>query len=96
MRNQRRAQPVCCAVSCKRRCGVHSLRSTLETWGDVYAQVLAMLPSPVICLSATVGDVAQLWQWLAALQQAKGHRMAPLVESTRRWNDLRLQVRRCQ
>lgn len=61
--------------------------------GPVYEQALALLPSPVICLSATVGSAGRLWRWLAGLQRGKGRDMAPLVETTHRWSDLRIQAR---
>jgi ATP-dependent RNA helicase DDX60 len=65
--------------------------------GSIYERVLAMLPCPMICLSATVGNVPTLWSWLKSLQEQKpwaGGRltMAPLVESHKRWSDLQLQV----
>jgi hypothetical protein len=60
--------------------------------GSVYERVLAQIPCPVICLSATVGNASVLWRWLASLQQQKGLTMAPLVQISHRWNDLQLQI----
>jgi superfamily II RNA helicase len=60
--------------------------------GAVYERVLSLVPCPMICLSATIGNAAILWDWLRELQEAKGMRMAALVHSHRRWSDLQLQV----
>lgn len=60
--------------------------------GHSYERVLSMLPCPVIALSATIGRAYVLHEWLRGVTEARGQRMAPLVERHGRWADLRLHM----
>jgi ATP-dependent RNA helicase DDX60 len=60
--------------------------------GPQYERILALLPCPVIALSATIGNAQELWEWLRSVTEARGQRMAPLVEHYGRWADLRMHI----
>lgn len=60
--------------------------------GHLYERVLALLPCPVIALSATIGNSRTMWEWLKGVTEARGQCMAPLVQRNGRWADLRLQI----
>ena len=74
---------------------VHSIGE--ESQGATWERMLALLPCPVVCLSATVGNVPVLQGWLELLEANKaaaGHGTGKLIlaEHGDRWNDLRMKA----
>ncbi|ORY75128.1 hypothetical protein BCR37DRAFT_194370 [Protomyces lactucae-debilis] len=56
--------------------------------GVVYEQLITMIPSPIIALSATVGNPEPFRQWLAAGQKPQ-NRDVVLIYHNQRYSDLR-------
>lgn len=56
--------------------------------GVVWEQLLLLSPSPIIALSATVGNPEQFSDWLAETQKSSGFKLS-LVQHTARYSDLR-------
>jgi hypothetical protein len=56
--------------------------------GLVWEQLLLLAPCPIIALSATVGNPADLSGWLASTQKALGHDLV-MVQHAHRYSDLR-------
>ncbi|SPR00560.1 unnamed protein product (mitochondrion) [Plasmodiophora brassicae] len=61
------------------------------TTGSVWERAIALVPCPVICLSATVGNVSALHQWLQKVQDRKSMPLQ-FVQYSERWNDHHYQV----
>ncbi|KAJ3323910.1 putative ATP-dependent RNA helicase ddx60 [Boothiomyces sp. JEL0866] len=55
--------------------------------GSCWERILALIPCPVICLSATIGNFPLFSEWLNKIQVAKGYKLH-IVLKTDRWNDL--------
>ncbi|KAJ3272420.1 hypothetical protein HDV01_005603 [Terramyces sp. JEL0728] len=55
--------------------------------GSCWERILALIPCPVICLSATIGNFPLFSEWLNEVQVAKGYKLH-IVLKTDRWNDL--------
>lgn len=68
---------------------VHSLND-IEL-GRTQQQLLAMMPSPVIALSATVGNVDEFGRWLGEVRKAHGQNLTVVQHSTR-YSDLKKHV----
>ncbi|KAI8927126.1 hypothetical protein BC831DRAFT_511078 [Entophlyctis helioformis] len=56
--------------------------------GVVWEQLLVMNPSPILALSATVGNVDEFGQWLINMQASHGRTMS-IVQHKTRYSDLR-------
>ena len=74
---------------------VHSIGE--ESQGATWERMLALLPCPLVCLSATVGNVPVLQGWLELLEANKaaaGHGTGKLIlaEHGDRWNDLHMKA----
>eukprot|EP00873_Tetraselmis_striata_P012159 jgi/Tetstr1/432423/TSEL_000186.t1 len=74
---------------------VHSIGE--EQQGATWERMLALLPCPAVCLSATVGNVPVLQNWLQLVETNKaaagrGSGELVLVEHKERWNDLRMKA----
>ncbi|KND00093.1 uncharacterized protein SPPG_04434 [Spizellomyces punctatus DAOM BR117] len=65
---------------------IHSI-SNLDG-GLIWEQNLILSPSPIVALSATVGNPTEFSQWLEAVQTAKGHKLE-MVRHAHRYSDLR-------
>eukprot|EP01026_Neomeris_dumetosa_P011862 TRINITY_DN14200_c0_g1_i5.p1 TRINITY_DN14200_c0_g1~~TRINITY_DN14200_c0_g1_i5.p1 ORF type:complete len:1194 (-),score=179.09 TRINITY_DN14200_c0_g1_i5:43-3165(-) len=66
---------------------IHSISEVSN--GSVWERVLALVPCPVICLSATVGNVQVFKNWLSVLQVEKRNKLR-FVQHTERWSDLQM------
>ncbi|KAJ3222920.1 hypothetical protein HDU81_009537 [Chytriomyces hyalinus] len=56
--------------------------------GVVWEQLLLMIPSPILALSATVGNVDELGGWLENIQKSHGHTLKTIKQESR-YSDLR-------
>lgn len=68
---------------------IHSIGAAED--GVVWEQLLLLAPSPVICLSATVGNPEQFSDWLADIQKVSNTTLTMIKHSTR-YSDLRKYV----
>eukprot|EP00474_Spongospora_subterranea_P001887 CRZ02345.1 hypothetical protein [Spongospora subterranea] len=59
--------------------------------GSIWERCLTLIPCPVLCLSATIGNISAMQNWMSALQKSKGHPYH-FVEYTERWNDHKYQM----
>ncbi|KAJ3261366.1 putative ATP-dependent RNA helicase ddx60 [Boothiomyces macroporosus] len=55
--------------------------------GSCWERILALIPCPVICLSATIGNFPLFSEWLNKVQVEKGYKLHIVLKSDR-WNDL--------
>ena len=65
---------------------IHSIGQAED--GVVWEQLLLLAPSPIIALSATVGNPEMFNSWLASTQQSSGHQVT-MVTHQHRYSDLR-------
>lgn len=68
---------------------IHSL-TDIEL-GGVWQQLLALVPSPIIALSATVGNVDEFGKWLGQVRSRHGQKLTVVQHSTR-YSDLKKRV----
>ena len=65
---------------------IHSIGQAED--GVVWEQLLLLAPSPIIALSATVGNPEMFYSWLASTQKSSGHQVT-MVTHKHRYSDLR-------
>jgi hypothetical protein len=66
---------------------IHSIGD--QESGSCWERALAVIPCPVVCLSATIGNFPQFSKWLEGVQKAKGFKLCSVLKHDR-WNDLHL------
>lgn len=59
--------------------------------GPIWERILALLPSPVICLSATIGNFEDFGDWLEAVCAKKNQKLCRIKQNYR-FNDIELFV----
>eukprot|EP01117_Protostelium_nocturnum_P014372 TRINITY_DN5469_c0_g1_i1.p1 TRINITY_DN5469_c0_g1~~TRINITY_DN5469_c0_g1_i1.p1 ORF type:complete len:1744 (+),score=799.57 TRINITY_DN5469_c0_g1_i1:145-5376(+) len=57
--------------------------------GEVWQRLLLMLPCPFLALSATIGNLQDLYEWMKGISESRGRRMH-LVHHKERYNYLKL------
>ncbi|CAO1624676.1 unnamed protein product [Sympodiomycopsis kandeliae] len=68
---------------------IHSL-TDIEL-GAVWQQLLALVPAPIIALSATIGNVEEFGRWLGEVRGRHGQKLTVVQHSTR-YSDLKKRV----